>query len=145
MNVRTFLNSEEEQKIIAAIKTAELNTSGEIRVHLESRCRKSPLKKGLKVFYKLKMEKTELRNAVLFFVAVKDQKFSILGDEGIDGKVPSNFWDEINSEMLKSFKEEKYSEGLVNGILKAGEQLKSHFPYQSNDVNELSNEISFGD
>ncbi len=90
------------------------------------------------------MHKTELRNGVLFYLAVKDQKFAILGDAGINVKVPDNFWDDIKEHMLLNFKDSKYAKGLEEGIKMAGEQLKKHFPFQSDDVNELSDEISFG-
>jgi uncharacterized membrane protein len=82
---------------------------------------------------------------VLFYLALEDRKFAILGDAGINQKVPGDFWEEITNEAIKAFKEGKFSDGLANGIVKAGEQLKTHFPYQENDINELSDEISFGE
>ena len=143
-DISKFFSTEEKSKIVEAIKHAELNTSGEIRLHLENRCKKDALDRATYIFEKLKMHKTELRNGVLFYLAVKDQKFAILGDAGINAKVPDNFWDNIKEHMLSNFKEGKYSAGLEEGIKMTGEQLKKHFPYQSDDVNELSDEISFG-
>jgi uncharacterized membrane protein len=96
------------------------------------------------IFEKLGMHKTQLRNGVLFYLAVKDQKFAILGDAGINTKVPANFWDNIKEHMLLKFKEGGFAQGLEDGIRMAGKQLKQHFPYQSNDINELSDEISYG-
>lgn len=90
------------------------------------------------------MHKTGERNGVLFYLAVKDKKFAILGDAGINAVTPDDFWDTIKEEMLELFRENKFSEGLIKGIDLAGEKLKEHFPYQSDDVNELSDEISFG-
>ncbi len=141
---KDFLTKEQSDKIVAAIKQAELNTSGEIRVHLEGKCAIDVLDRATYWFEKLKMHKTEQRNGVLFYLAYTDKKFAILGDAGINSKVPSNFWDSIKSEMEARFREGDFVNGLVNGILACGEQLKSHFPYQSDDVNELSDEISYG-
>lgn len=141
---KDFLTKEQSDKIVAAIKQAELNTSGEIRVHLEGKCAIDVLDRATYWFEKLKMHKTEQRNGVLFYLAYTDKKFAILGDAGINSKVPSNFWDTIKSEMEARFREGDFVNGLVNGILACGEQLKSHFPYQSDDVNELSDEISYG-
>jgi uncharacterized membrane protein len=136
----------EEQKadIVSAIKEAELNTSGEIRVHLEKSCPEDVMDRAAFIFEKLKMHKTELRNGVLFYLAVKDHKFAILGDVGLNAKVPEGFWDGIKDLMLEHFRKEDFSGGLVQGILKSGEQLKVHFPYQTDNVNELSDDISFG-
>lgn len=145
MTVKEFLNPEEEQLILSAIKQAEKQTSGEIRVRLESKTRKKVLDRAAQVFKELSMHKTEARNGVLFYVAVEDKKFAIVGDEGINKKVPANFWEETKNILLEHFKVSQFSEGLAKGIAKAGEQLKAHFPYQSDDVNELSDDISFGE
>jgi uncharacterized membrane protein len=89
------------------------------------------------------MHKTELRNGVLFYIAIEDHKFSIIGDQGINEKVPSDFWESTRDLMLNYFKQGEFLKGICQGIEKAGEQLKSHFPFQSDDTNELSNDISF--
>ena len=138
-------SQQERDQILAAIKEAELNTSGEIRVHIEKKCKKDVMDRAAAVFASLGMHKTELRNGVLFYVAFEDHKFAILGDGGINAAVPDGFWDGIKEKMLSSFKENKYAEGIAVGIKMAGEQLKSHFPYKEGDVNELSDDISFGD
>ena len=143
MTSRTFFSKEEQQKIVAAIKEAELNTSGEIRVHIENHCKKEALERAAEVFYDLKMNQTAARNGILFYLAVKDHKFAIIGDEGINLKVEHDFWNDIKDEMVAMFKENKFAEGLIAGILKCGKRLKEYFPYQSDDVNELSDEISF--
>ena len=140
------LFTEQQQKQVQdAIDQAELNTSGEIRVHIDKRCKEEPMKKAIAVFEKLGMHKTEQRNAVLFYLAMDDKKLAILGDKGINEAVPTNFWDEIRDLMVSHFKKGEFTEGLSKGIVMAGEQLKSAFPYQSNDTNELSNEITFED
>ncbi len=144
MSARNFFSEEQKQAIQQAIATAELNTSGEIRVHIDDKCKGEVLTKATTTFYKLKMDKTGRRNGVLFYVAVDDQKYAILGDKGINEKVPENFWDLIKDTMLEHFKEKKFTEGLCEGIKMAGEKLKAHFPLQDNDANELTNEVSFG-
>ena len=89
------------------------------------------------------MNKTAGRNGVLFYLAVRDRKFAIIGDAGINAKVPEGFWNRISLLLQKNFKEGKFTEGLSEGIILAGKQLKSHFPHMKDDVNELSDEISF--
>ncbi len=143
MTSRTFFSKEEQQKIVAAIKEAELNTSGEIRVHIENHCKKEALERAAEVFYDLKMNQTAARNGILFYLAVKDHKFAVIGDEGINKNVEHDFWNDIKDQMIFNFKENKFADGLVAGISKCGERLKEYFPYQSDDVNELSDEISF--
>lgn len=136
--------SEEDKKIIVqAIQEAEKNTSGEIRVHLENHCKIDVLDRASEVFGTLKMHETKLRNGVLFYLAMKDHQFAILGDSGINQLVPEHFWEEIRDFMVAKFKEGKYAEGLSEGIKMAGHQLKAHFPYQANDRNELPDDISF--
>jgi uncharacterized membrane protein len=144
MSAQSFFTEEEKKQITDAIKKAELNTSGEVRLHVEGKCPEDVLDRAAYWFEKLEMHKTELRNGVLFYLAVKDQKFAILGDAGLNAKVPGDFWEKIKTHMLSKFKEGLFAAGLAEGILMAGEQLKSHFPHQTDDVNELSDEISFG-
>lgn len=134
----------EKIKVVNAVKQAELNTSGEIRVHIEDRCKGDVLDRATDVFAMLKMHKTDLRNGVLFYLALKDHQFAILGDAGINKVVPDNFWESIKEAMLNYFKEGNLAEGLAAGIGMAGDKLKQHFPYQSDDVNELPDDISFG-
>lgn len=141
---KDFFTLEQQEALKQAIIDAEDNTSGEIRLHIDNKCSVEPMQKAVDVFAVLKMHKTELRNSVLFYLAVEDRKFAILGDAGIHAVVPENFWDHIKSEMQSYFKEEKFTEGLCVAIKKAGEQLKRHFPYKKNDVNELKDEVSFG-
>jgi uncharacterized membrane protein len=145
MNAVNFFTKEEKELIKSAVGEAETNTSGEIRVHIENHCREDVMDRAAWWFAKLKMHKTELRNGVLFYLAVKDHKFAILGDAGINAVTGYDFWDRIKEVMEEEFREQNFAEALHKGILMAGEQLKEHFPYQSDDVNELSDEISFGD
>ena len=144
MNVRNFLDETEENLVLEAIKKAETNTSGEIRVHLEKECKKDVLERAKEVFEKLKMHKTKLRNGVLFYVATESKHFAILGDRGINEKVESDFWNSTKEMVLQKMKEGQHTEALKIGIEQAGERLKKHFPYQKNDLNELSDEISTG-
>jgi len=145
MKAKELFTEKLQKQVVAAIETAELNTSGEVRVHLDDNCKGDVLDRAAYVFEKLEMHKTEQRNGVLFYLAVQDKKFAILGDAGINQKVPDNFWEEIKTEVISNFKKGDFAKGLSSGIVKAGEQLKAHFPYQEDDVNELENEISFDD
>lgn len=144
MRADQFFSKEQQAQITGAIKKAETNTSGEIRVHVENACKADVLDEAAFIFEKLKMHKTEQRNGVLFFLSVEDRQFAILGDAGINAKVPTNFWDNVKDEVINQFKNQAFAEGLSKGILMAGEKLKAYFPYQSDDVNELDDEISFG-
>ena len=137
-----FLTVKQEAKIVEAIRLAEENTSGEIRVHIEEKSEKPSIERAKEVFNALEMYKTEARNGVLFYINVSNHQFAIIGDEGIDKVVPEDFWESTKEIVIKHFKEKKHKKGLVKGIKKAGEQLKHYFPFQSNDTNELPNEIS---
>lgn len=143
MKASTFFSKEEQDQILAAIKEAEKETSGEIRIHIETTCNADVLDRAAWVFKKLGMDKTAERNGVLFYLAVKDRKFAIIGDSGINTKVPEGFWDDIKEILRNRFKKGEFTEGLTEGMLMAGQQLKTHFPYHKDDVNELSDEISF--
>lgn len=142
--VEDFLTDSQEKAIIDAIQAAEKNTSGEVRVHIEKTTQKPPMERALEVFYYLKMDKTALRNGVLFYVAVESRKFAILGDEGINSKVPDNFWNAEKELVLSHFSRGEASKGLVLAIQEVGNKLKEFFPYQDDDTNELSDEISKG-
>ncbi|MCB0472033.1 MAG: TPM domain-containing protein [Flavobacteriaceae bacterium] len=143
-HVEDFLTAVQEQEIVEAIRQAEKDTSGEIRVHLEGRSDSDPLERAKEVFSFLKMNETKERNGVLFYVAVDDRKFSILGDTGIDKKVPDDFWNSVKDTVIDDFKNGKYTEGLVKGIIETGKKLKAFFPYTSDDRNELDDSISKG-
>ena len=142
VNIEDFLSTKEEQDIVDAIREAEQNTSGEIRVHLEHSSQGNIEKRALEIFYTLKMENTKLQNAMLIYVAVNDRQFAIYGDKGINNVVPSNFWDSTKNSIEKHFKSGNFKQGLVDGILMAGEQLKIHFPIAKDDINELPNDIT---
>lgn len=143
MKASSFFSKEQQTAILEAVKEAEKETSGEIRVHIESTLKVDVLDRAAWLFKKLGMDKTADRNGVLFYLAVDDRKFAILGDAGINSKVPANFWDQISGILQINFKEGRFAEGLTEGIIMAGEQLKSFFPYHKDDVNELPDEISF--
>ncbi|OOV20272.1 TPM domain-containing protein [Flavobacterium sp. LM4] len=142
--VEDFLSKEDEQAIVEAICLAEKNTSGEIRVHIEKTTSKVPFDRALEVFHELRMDETKLQNGVLFYFAVEDKNFVICGDKGINDLVADDFWNCTKDVMTNHFKSGKFKQGIVDGILNAGEQLKKYFPSQENDTNELSNEISKG-
>lgn len=139
-----FLTPEEELQIVEAIVEAEKNTSGEIRVHIENHTDKDPFERAQEVFYALKMDNTQNRNGVLFYVGVQDHSFVILGDQGINDLVENDFWDQTKDRVISHFKNADYKQGLVEGVLKAGQKLKGLFPTDTSDKDELPNEISKG-
>lgn len=143
-HVEEFLSEADEQRIVEAIRSAEIATSGEIRVHLENKLNKDCLERAKEVFYYLQMENTKDKNGVLFYVAVDDKKFAVIGDEGIDKVVPPDFWKSITTAVTSEFSKGNKANGLVLGIVEAGQKLQQYFPYQKGDKNELSNEISKG-
>ncbi len=140
----SFLSEVDEKEIIRAIAEAELNTSGEIRIHIENHSDLDALERAKQVFFELNMDKTAARNGVLFYIGVSDHTFAILGDEGIDKVVEGTFWDATKNIVIENFKQKKYKQGIIEGVLQAGERLKQFFPLKSDDANELSNEISRG-
>jgi uncharacterized membrane protein len=144
MSPKEFLGKENEKLIMDAIAGAEHQTSGEIRVHLEGKCRGEVLDRAAWLFKKLKMNNTKERNGVLIYLSVNDHKFAIIGDSGINKVVPEGFWNEIKEMMIIHFTKGEFAIGLIKGIEKAGEKLKQYFPWQDNDVNELPDEISYG-
>lgn len=144
VDAQKFITTTQQEAIIAAIKMAEANTSGEIRVHLETHANKPTFERAIEVFNNLEMYKTDARNGVLFYLAVADKSFAIIGDKGIDNLVPKNFWDSIKDLVIAQFKIEAFADGLILGITATGEKLKQFFPLQKDDKNELSNTISIG-
>ena len=145
MTARNFLTKEEQAQIVDAIKQAENKTSGEIRVHLENSCKGDALDRAANLFAKLDMHKAALRNGVLIYLSIDDHKFCIIGDAGITEKVAENFWKDITDSAIALFKEGKFTEGLITAITMSGDALKADFPVADDDVNELPDEISFGD
>jgi uncharacterized membrane protein len=141
----TFFSREQQLQIRDAIIEAEGETSGEIRVHVETKLTGNILDRAAWIFDRIGMQTTDDRNGVLFYFAVRNKEFAIIGDRGINSKVPGNFWDKIRDTIQSHFRSGKYTEGLVEGILMAGRQLKEHFPHKKNDSNELPDEISFDD
>lgn len=142
--VEEFLSEEDEQEIVKAILEAEKNTSGEVRVHIEPHTRLDHFERAKEVFHVLKMDNTKESNGVLIYIAVNDRKFAIYGDSGIDKVVPKDFWDSTKDSIQAQFKKGHFKQGIIDGILKAGHELKVHFPWNANDTNELSNEVSKG-
>jgi len=143
MKASTFFTKEQQQRITNAIREAEMDSSGEVRVHIETSCPGEVLDRAAWIFGKLGMHKTKDRNGVLFYLAVSDRKFAIIGDAGINAKVPENFWNDVKELLARDFQQGRFTEGLSDGIILAGKHLKKHFPHQKDDVNELSDEISF--
>ncbi|NLF43154.1 MAG: TPM domain-containing protein [Bacteroidales bacterium] len=144
-SVRYFFSETQKEDIRLAIKNAELDASGEIRVHVENSCEGDVMDRTALLFEKLGMTRTKLRNGVLFYLAVDNRKFAVIGDKGINARVGDDFWEEIKMKMLYHFREGNFAQGLIEGIEMVGPKLRQFFPYQKDDVNELSDEISFGE
>ncbi len=138
-----FFTEAEQALIVDAIKTAEKNTSGEIRVHLESICWGDPMKRAQKVFTKLKVHETKDKNGILIYIATENHKMAVLGDEGIHKKLGAEYWDKIVQGLISKFIAGNKGAGLAEAIIECGEQLRQYFPYANDDKNELNDSISF--
>jgi uncharacterized membrane protein len=143
---KEFLTEAEKKQLQEAISKAEMRTSGEVRLFIESRCKYlDAVDRALELFTELKMFQTKLRNATLVYVAVEDHQVAILGDEGIHQKVGTQFWEEEVQKMLRHFRENHLADGIEQAINDLGEVLHLHFPYNSDtDKNELPDDIVFG-
>ena len=139
-----FFDKEAKKDIIDAIVRAESMTSGEIRVHVQKKCKDDVMHAAKKVFHRLRMQRTKHRNAVLIFIALESRRFAILGDSGIHRQTGDFFWNETRDKIASYFSKGQLKEGIVAGILGIGEKLKTHFPAEANDKNEISNEITGG-
>lgn len=144
IKAKDFFTKDQQKIIVDAVKAAELNTSGEIRVFIEDNCKGDALDRAAHIFEQLEIHKTKERNGVLFYLALSHRKFAILGDVGINIKVKKDFWDDIKHEMVRHFKAHDFTTGLSKGIIMAGDAMKTHFPHQTDNVNELPDDIVFG-
>jgi uncharacterized membrane protein len=143
---KDFFSKDENELIVRAIRDAEQQTSGEVRVFVESKCRFiDPLDRALEIFSELKMENTQDRNAVLLYVALKDRQLAIYGDKGIHEKTGDEYWKMAVNTMVSHFNKENYATGISQCVTKIGEALQQYFPYdKKTDKNELPDEIIFG-
>lgn len=139
-----MLTTAEQAQIQQSIATAELKTTGEIRVHIERKCSTDPLVKATKLFVSMGMDKTINRNAALIYLATEDHKVAIVGDVELNKVVPSHFWDDECALMISHFKQGKLVTGLCAGIEEVGKELAMFFPAENDEINELTNDISFG-
>ena len=139
-----FLTAEQQDIVVAAVRLAEKGTSGEIRVHIDGDCKGDLMERAEEVFSKLGMHRTKLRNGVLIYLACNTKVFAIIGDQGINEVVPDGFWDDTAQMMSEYFRLGCFTEGLSRAVAMVGENLKTFFPYQEGDVNELPDDISFG-
>ena len=138
-----ILQIEEEKILVEAIAIAEMNTSGEIRVHIEKVCKGDAYERAIFWFEKLKMTTTKDRNGVLIYIAEESKKFAIVGDIGIHQKVGADFWNSAKETMQNHFVKGQFVQGIKEAVLTCGQELKSYFPYQQDDKNELSDQISY--
>jgi uncharacterized membrane protein len=143
---KSLLNEEDNRLIVKAIRQAEKSTSGEVRVFIESRCSwVNAMDRATEIFFTLKMDKTEERNGVLVYVAMKDRQLAVYGDQGIHQKVGDEYWNKVVTEMLNNFNSQDYGKGIAECVIQIGDALKSHFPFdRDTDRNELPDEIVFG-
>lgn len=143
---KEFFTPEQRDSIVAAIREAEKQTSGEIRLYVESHCRfVDPIDRAAEIFTGLQMHATKERNGVLIYIALDDHQLAVLGDEGIHRKVGSHFWEQEVSKMIYHFSHQDYSEGLIDIISDIGNALKANFPYsRDTDKNELPDDLVFG-
>jgi uncharacterized membrane protein len=139
---KKFFSPEEQERIVEEIRKAEDRTSGEIRVHLDRYSRETPVERAQRIFHQLGMTRTKARNGVLIYLATEDRKFAILGDEGIHRVVPEGYWEEVKEKMQKQIRDGRICEGICLGIREIGEKLKTYFPVEKNDRNELPDSIS---
>jgi uncharacterized membrane protein len=144
---KDFFTHEEKEMVLEAIRVAEQQTSGEIRVYIENHCRYvDPMDRAGEIFFGLKMDHTKDRNGVLLYIAIKDRQLAIIGDEGIHREVGKEFWEKEVHELLTEFNSEHYATGIATVVTEIGEVLRTHFPYDGKtDKNELPDDIVFGD
>lgn len=142
LSSNSMLTAQEREDIQEVIRLAEQKTSGEIRVHVDKKCSDDPLKRAVEVFNKLRMFETKQRNGVLIYLSFSDRKLAIIGDQGINNVVPNDFWESTKNELIFRFKRNEFAQGIMDAVTEAGKQLKQYFPIQSDDKNELSNEIT---
>lgn len=143
MSTNGFLTDKQEENIIKAIAEAENRTSGEVRIHIEHHCKRDPLERAARIFHELGMDQTELENGVLIYIATEDHKASVYAGKGIHKQVEDGFWSDVLNILLEHFKKEEFEVGIVEAVRKVGHKLKELFPYHQEDVNELSDEISY--
>jgi len=143
MDLASFLNAKQIKDLARIISEAELLTSGEIRLHLEEKCEIEPEARALEVFYSLNMGNTKLKNAVLLYISYGDQKFAICGDEGIHKYVSNRFWKSLKNSLKRAFEKKDFFNGISVTIMECGRQLRTYFPYQYDDINELENHVTF--
>jgi len=143
-NIEDFLSPKEEAEIVEAIRVAECDTSGEIRVHIEQTCDIDVYERSLEVFHVLKMDNTIQKNGVLIYVAVDNKSFVIFGDQGINNVVGADFWNSTRDKIATQFKSGDFKQGIINGIKEAGKALSEHFPWHHGDRDELENTLSKG-
>ena len=143
---KSLFNEEDNRIIVKAIRHADQRTSGDVRVFVESRCSwVDAIDRAAEIFFTLQMEKTEQRNAVLVYIALKDRQLAVFGDEGIHKKVGTEYWQKVVAEMLSTFNKEDYAKGIAECVIQIGEALTTHFPFdRGTDKNELPDTIVFG-
>ena len=144
MRPEDLLTADQQATVVDAVRLAEKGTSGEIRIHIDGECSIDPMHRAEEVFNRLGMYRTKLRNGVLIYLACNSKVFAIIGDEGINKRVPEHFWEDVLEIMGTRFREGRFTEGLAEAVTTVGKKLKFFFPYSSEDINEQPDDISFG-
>lgn len=145
MSSDLYLTEEQEKHIIDAIAEAELQTSGEIRIHIEAKCNRDPLERAARIFHELGMDQTELQNGVLIYIASEDHKVAVYAGKGINNQVEEGFWSGVLNLILEDFKNDDFEQGIAKAVVRVGDKLKELYPYRKDDINELSDDISYHD
>ncbi len=142
MRTKEFLSKLEHDQIVQAIRDAESKTSGQVRVFIQrGKSNVDPLIAAQKKFHRLGMHKTPERNAVLIFVAPRAHKFAVVGDKAIHEKCGEAFWQRLVDGMREHFRNEKFTDALVEAIREAGNALASHFPRRSTSSGQLPDSV----
>ena len=142
---KQYFTPEQQQQIVAAIQRAEKNTSGEVRLFVEGKCTYvDPVDRAREIFFELKMDKTKDRNAVLLYIAIDDHQLALFADEEIYRRCGTEFWNAEVKQIIRAFTKDNYTQGICNCIEEIGDALKTNFPYESSDKNELPDDIIFG-
>ena len=140
MKALKYFNDSEKLRIRQAVKEAELNTSGEIRIYIEDHCKGELMDRAAFIFEEMKIHETAHRNGVLIYLAFSDKRFAVLGDAGIHTIVGNDFWLSVKEMLIEQFKNGRYTDGLIAAIKEAGNVLQKHFPFEKGDTNELPDE-----
>jgi uncharacterized membrane protein len=142
--VTEFLSEADLESLASAVRQAEAKTSAEIRVHLDHTSNEDALPRAIRIFERLGMHRTALRNGVLIYISVQDHKLAVIGDAGIHERVGEAYWRGLVDAVRERMRQQRSREGLIHAITELGSTLGRHFPRRPDDRNELSDDVSLG-